>query len=525
MIITLNNAFVFCKAQDAKDTVYFDENYSVCEKEVAAYYRVCTLNKNVKIYYKGNATDYYIDGNILMTGQYDSSGMKQGEFSFYRHNGNLKKKGSFSNNEMKGVWSYYDFRGNIRTKFDCVNATDFTPLLLIKNNGDTILNNGNGNYKFYAYTDFPDIFPANKNYFITGQVVNAKKEGTVTYATSKDNKNYLGTEFYKNGILKRATDNGYPITGGERLKPLGYLSLTDERLDRIEMFYHSNMVFGLGSEGEEKLISWLLDKEVPEIKSKAKSFNDNYGDIATIVGTVLQKPLSQYSLEQESYNVGYSKGYFVILSGYYDKNKNKGKIPILNSDITISIDTTGYISNTIFNGNIDKKDISIINFYLSHLSYLWPYEKDGNKSEHDINLKLSTKADTSSDKFYYSCYIYNPEAAKARDSTDAIGKPEIEASFPGGPKGWQDYVIHNLNSQIPMNHGAPPGTYSIIVSFTVDKDGSVIDVSIDKDPGYGIGKEAMRIIKDGPKWIPAQQNGVLVKSRKMQPIVFMVSRE
>ena len=33
-------------SQEKKDTIYFDENWSICEKPVAEYYRVCTINKD-----------------------------------------------------------------------------------------------------------------------------------------------------------------------------------------------------------------------------------------------------------------------------------------------------------------------------------------------------------------------------------------------------------------------------------------------------------------------------------------------
>ena len=59
----------------------------------------------------------------------------------------------------------------------------------------------------------------------------------------------------------------------------------------------------------------------------------------------------------------------------------------------------------------------------------------------------------------------------------------------------------------------------------MDKQGNISDVQADNDPGYGMAAEAMRVIKKGPAWKPANQNGHIVTSRKSQPVVFQVSEE
>lgn len=59
-----------------------------------------------------------------------------------------------------------------------------------------------------------------------------------------------------------------------------------------------------------------------------------------------------------------------------------------------------------------------------------------------------------------------------------------------------------------------------IIGFVVDKYGRVKDVEIMKDPGYGMGEEALRIVKMMPKWIPGEQLGVNVKVRYYLPVKF-----
>ena len=68
----------------------------------------------------------------------------------------------------------------------------------------------------------------------------------------------------------------------------------------------------------------------------------------------------------------------------------------------------------------------------------------------------------------------------------------------------------------------PEGTYTVYVQFVVSKDGSISDVKALTNHGYGMEAEAMRVIKKGPKWVPAVQNGRQVNAYRKQPITFVV---
>lgn len=100
---------------------------------------------------------------------------------------------------------------------------------------------------------------------------------------------------------------------------------------------------------------------------------------------------------------------------------------------------------------------------------------------------------------------------------------QIPAEFPGGWSAWARYLERNLNRDLPVEKKAPPGKYTVTVSFIVDKNGSVSEVKAENDPGYGTAEEAIRVIKKGPSWKPATQNGRNVTSRISQMIMFMVS--
>lgn len=118
------------------------------------------------------------------------------------------------------------------------------------------------------------------------------------------------------------------------------------------------------------------------------------------------------------------------------------------------------------------------------------------------------------------------EAPKVEEDYDKVFTVvQIESEFPGGQAAWVKYLQRNLNSDVPNQNGAPPGKYTVMVSFIVDKEGNISEVTADSDPGYGTKDEAIKAIKKGPKWTAAVQNGRKVTSRKRQAITFQVSEE
>jgi periplasmic protein TonB len=117
------------------------------------------------------------------------------------------------------------------------------------------------------------------------------------------------------------------------------------------------------------------------------------------------------------------------------------------------------------------------------------------------------------------------EEKKEEDENQVFTKVEVEASFKGGEKEWRRYLERNLEANVPVDNGAPEGTYTVTVQFIVDKEGKISDVKALSNHGHGMEEEAMRVIKKGPDWIPAIQNGRNVKAYRKQPITFVVAAE
>ena len=118
------------------------------------------------------------------------------------------------------------------------------------------------------------------------------------------------------------------------------------------------------------------------------------------------------------------------------------------------------------------------------------------------------------------------EAPKVEEDYDKVFTVvQIPAEFPGGTSAWSRYLERNLNRDIPVENGAPPGRYTVVVAFTVSKTGAISDVAAENDPGYGTKAEAIRVITKGPAWKPAVQNGRNVIYRHKQAITFVVSED
>ncbi|MFI5132819.1 MAG: energy transducer TonB [Chitinophagales bacterium] len=111
----------------------------------------------------------------------------------------------------------------------------------------------------------------------------------------------------------------------------------------------------------------------------------------------------------------------------------------------------------------------------------------------------------------------------AQDDNKIFEKVEVDPSFPGGEAAWGKYLQRNLDASIPVKNGAPNGAYTVVVQFIVDTAGYLHDIKALTKHGYGMEEEAIKMIKFGPPWIPALQNGHKVTAYKNQQITFVIS--
>lgn len=89
---------------------------------------------------------------------------------------------------------------------------------------------------------------------------------------------------------------------------------------------------------------------------------------------------------------------------------------------------------------------------------------------------------------------------------------EVKPNFPEGFEKF--YQFFNNNFQIPDEEGLKGKVYA---TFVVEKDGTLSDIKILRDIGYGTGRETIRVLNLSPKWNPGVQNGKPVRVMYSMP--------
>jgi protein TonB len=114
--------------------------------------------------------------------------------------------------------------------------------------------------------------------------------------------------------------------------------------------------------------------------------------------------------------------------------------------------------------------------------------------------------------------------SNAGDSASSDGKNftevEREANFIGGEAGWRNFLIKNLNPNVPVDNDAPAGKYTVVVKFVVSADGSLSNIAAETNMGYGMEKEVIRLIQKSGKWAPAIKDGKPINAYRRQPVTF-----
>lgn len=107
------------------------------------------------------------------------------------------------------------------------------------------------------------------------------------------------------------------------------------------------------------------------------------------------------------------------------------------------------------------------------------------------------------------------------DKNGVYGRAEVMPSYPGGEAALEKFVEDNLQyPQDAIDNGIEG---KVVVQFDVDEKGNLSHaVIVSEKLGDGLEDEALRIVKEMPKWNPGQMKGKNVKSKFTLPIIYQI---
>lgn len=109
-------------------------------------------------------------------------------------------------------------------------------------------------------------------------------------------------------------------------------------------------------------------------------------------------------------------------------------------------------------------------------------------------------------------------SAYSQSDDDVYIMVEKRAEFPGGQSEMLKYIQDNRQYPDEAKENDVHG--KVLVSFIVERDGTLSDVKVMRGIGSGCDEEAVRVITSMPKWKPGEQGGKAVRTSLTLPVTF-----
>jgi protein TonB len=130
------------------------------------------------------------------------------------------------------------------------------------------------------------------------------------------------------------------------------------------------------------------------------------------------------------------------------------------------------------------------------------YDKGSDEAEHVLKLNEKVVA----------------EVPPAVEETKVYDVVEQMPSFKGGESALMNYLKNAIHYPAIAEENGIQGR--VVCTFVVERDGSITDVKVARSVDPSLDKEATRVIKSMPKWIPGKQNGSSVRVKFTLPVTF-----
>jgi protein TonB len=131
------------------------------------------------------------------------------------------------------------------------------------------------------------------------------------------------------------------------------------------------------------------------------------------------------------------------------------------------------------------------------------------KKDEDTDIKADSAG---------SSHGQSQEGTGASEATGIYTTLDAFPSFPGGNNAFLSFLRANIRYPAASVKSGIQG--EVIILFIVETDGSISNVSVNKGIGIECDAEAVRVIKNMPRWAPGRRNGKSVKVLVKQKIIF-----
>lgn len=100
-----------------------------------------------------------------------------------------------------------------------------------------------------------------------------------------------------------------------------------------------------------------------------------------------------------------------------------------------------------------------------------------------------------------------------------------EPELIGDATSWRMHIYRKLRTKLFYQNKAPLGDYKLELSFFVNVDGTISDIEVDKNPGFGMKEEATRLVKTVGKWNAGYINGQKARLPQRLTLSFRLDEE
>jgi len=285
--------------------------------------------------------------------------------------------------------------------------------------------------------------------------------------------------------------------------------------------------------GAEKLISPLKtdehplvesSPEIPDIKSDKKMLKNSKATRSEVSSSIettqifnalwnhIQKNIRYPASARQNKITGYEIVYFNVQNG---KISNVRIAKGLQSDIDNEVLRTF----NLFKESVQAED--------SNYSMAIAFQLTGVESDLGIlpatgknyflgSISISAMREPQKVETIGTNYMLS-EVSVVNDFRNVDALPE----FYGGMKGWGEYLQSAL--KYPDEARKNKITGRVILSFIVLKNGSITDIKVLRGIGGGADEEAVRVVKESPKWKPGILKGEPVNVAYTMPIFFQLA--